>query len=57
MIMFKINLVRTQYYSQMLIDECMKWMFGCHINVSNDKEMFDFSNCSTSSKHYNNSKK
>ena len=57
MIMFKINLVRTQYDSQMLIDECMKWMFGCHINVSNDKEMFDFSNCSTSSKHYNNSKK
>ena len=35
----------------------MKWMSGCHINVSNDKEMFDYSNCWTSSKHYNNSKK
>ena len=23
----------------------------CHINVSNDKEMFDYSNCWTSSKH------
>ena len=62
MITLNINVITTQnYYSQTLILSCTKLKLGVYKDVykdlSNDKEMFGFSNYSTKSKCYNQSSK
>ena len=45
------------YYSQSLIVLCIRKTEDVYEDFSNDKEMFDFSNCSTKSKYYDSSNK